>query len=155
MTRGRVWLVGEHNPYGIDPSFALYPLPEHASGGRLARCLGMSATEYLAAFARRNLLADAEWSAPAAREAAELLVRQEHPAGLVLLGVRVACAFGVPRAPYEVLGAVFVDGSVERTCLVPSTQIPHPSGRNRAWNDPATPDKIRRAVRALREEAHA
>ena len=25
----RTWLIGEQNPYGADPAFALYPLPEN------------------------------------------------------------------------------------------------------------------------------
>ena len=37
----RTWLVGEQNPYGADPNFALYPLPENAAGARLARFLGL------------------------------------------------------------------------------------------------------------------
>ena len=31
----RTWLIGEQNPYGADPAFALYPLPENAAGARL------------------------------------------------------------------------------------------------------------------------
>ena len=41
MTSSRPILVGMNNPYGADPAMALYPLPERASGGRLARILGL------------------------------------------------------------------------------------------------------------------
>jgi hypothetical protein len=66
-TEARVVLVGESNPYGADPRYALYPLPPQASGGRLARILGLSARQYLRAFPHRvNLLTTARWAAPAA-----------------------------------------------------------------------------------------
>lgn len=32
MSERRIVLVGELNPYGADPQFALYPTPRHAAG---------------------------------------------------------------------------------------------------------------------------
>jgi len=144
--RKRVFLVGEHNPYGSDPKFALYPLPPRATGGRLAAVLGMQSGAYLHAFERRNLLTAVKWSAPLAREAANR-VRAELRDGdaLVLLGARVSAAFGYPFAPLAEHRGL-VHGAVGYEVLV----IPHPSGLSRAWNDPAMGSRVRAAVEALR-----
>lgn len=139
----RVWLIGESNPYGSDPSFALYPLPERASGGRLAAILGLSADEYLRAFVRRNLIDGPKWSAPAARVSArQMIVAAGDGAALVLLGARVASAFGVPFIP---LATSIYLRPVNIRLLV----IPHPSGLNRAWHNPTTAPRVRAAVLAL------
>lgn len=142
----RVFLIGEHNPYGSDPRFALYPEPTHSAGGRLCRLLGMQSGAYLHAFERRNLLTLARWSVPAAREAANR-VRAELREGdaLVLLGARVSSAFGYPFAPLAEHRGL-VHGAVGYEVLV----IPHPSGLSRAWNDPAMGPRVRAAVEALR-----
>lgn len=146
----RVWLIGEQNPYGSDPKYALYPLPPHAAGGRLARVLGLDDRAYLRAFVRRNLLTADKWSVPAARAAAnQILV--EHPAHdkLVLLGARVAAAFGLPFREHicevrrELVGTT---APQVRDVLV----VPHPSGLSRAWNDPTTAPRVRAAVEVLR-----
>jgi hypothetical protein len=149
VSGSRVWLVGEQNPYGSEPKFALYPLPPNATGGRLARVLGLDDRAYLRAFVRRNLLTADKWSVPAARAAAELLLA-EHPPGdkLVLLGARVAAAFGLPfrdhlfeprRAPVGAAGR-------ERHLVV----VPHPSGLSRGWNDPLAAPRVRAAIAELR-----
>jgi hypothetical protein len=150
----RLWLVGERNPYGADPFFALYPLPRNAAGGRLCRVLGMTADRYLEAFERRNLMPhDAgRWSAPAARAAADALL-EAHPTGhaLVLLGARVSAAFGVDYASntfaprFMQVGDRVLRG---RRVLV----LPHPSGRSRAWNHPDAAALARGALEMLRSE---
>ena len=141
----RVFLVGESNPYSTDPRYALYPLPANASGGRLARILGMQATEYLRAFERRDLLSG-KWSAPEARVAANTL-RGELRDGeaLVLLGTKVAAAFGYVYEPLTRHRGL-VHGEVGYEVLL----IPHPSGLNRAWHDPAMAPRVRAAVNELR-----
>lgn len=127
-----VLLVGEANPYGGDPDMALYPLPEHASGGRLARILGLSRGEYLRTFDRCNLCA-VEWRLPEARERARQLVAENRV--MVLLGAKVARAFGGEYEPFTRSGvgsAVYV--------------LPHPSGLNRAWNEPGAVERARALV---------
>jgi hypothetical protein len=123
-------LVGEANPYGADPYYALYPLPENASGGRLARILGLSESQYLRLFDRRNLC-PMEWSAPVARAQAEN-IRAEGREHVVLLGAKVARAFGFDYAPFT--------GSKHFYLL------PHPSGLCRVWNEP---DAVQRARQLL------
>ena len=146
--RMKPWLIGESNPWqapGEDPDhvFDLYPLPEHASGGRLARILGMSRTEYLRAFNRRNLLAG-PWREAAARLEAARLTRETGVAPLILLGAKVARAFGLTgTAPWQSL-RVAPQG---RTLVT----LPHPSGRCRAWGDPNASARARALVLPLLE----
>jgi hypothetical protein len=130
-------IVGELNPYGSDPHFALYPLPAGAAGDRLCRILGLRRGDYLARFDRVNLC-DGKWSASAARERAGEIMDSDHER-VVLLGSKVAKAFGVPFRPFE-----FVPGCWQ-TLLV----LPHPSGRCRIWNDHRSVTNAKLAVAEL------
>jgi len=128
-------LVGELNPYGADPELALYPLPEHASGGRLARILGLSRGQYLRAFGRANLCSG-RWSLGDARGAAELLtIMNDRDRPIVLLGSKVCQAFAQPYHPFTSAGRLHV--------------LPHPSGRCRAWNEPGAVARARALVLPL------
>lgn len=133
-TAPRPTLVGEQNPYGDDPHFALYPAPAGCAGDRLCRLvLGMRRAAYLREFDRVNLC-DGPWSERDAWDRAERLLG-EAGAGdrrLILLGAKVCGAFGVPYRPFQQ-----VDGML---CL------PHPSGRSRAWNAPDAFERGRVAV---------
>jgi hypothetical protein len=127
-------LVGEMNPYGADPAYALYPLPEGASGHRLQVILGLSRDEYLSWFDRCNLLLGGpRWSAPRAREAASLLKHDRR----ILLGAKVAAAHGL-----DLRGHMFQPLSLRREnyLYVKDLRVlvlPHPSGLNRLWNESA------------------
>lgn len=148
----RVWLVGEHNPVSSDPRHALYPAPPGCAGARLCDVLELTVAEYLRRFERRNLLDTAKWSAPRARAAADALLAA-HPAldRLVLLGARVAAAFGVdfrtnlcePR--FMQVGSAVLRG---RGVLV----VPHPSGLSREWNDRTMAPRVRAAFKRLEED---
>jgi hypothetical protein len=143
-------LVGEANPYGADPGYALYPLPEIATGGRLARILGMNECEYLRAFERRNLC-PTTWSAKASRAGVArilgkaLLDGHEEAAPLILLGAKVMRAFGYEFEPFTKHRVLLRSRSAPqwRVCL------PHPSGRNLLWNDPRSAQRARELVRGL------
>lgn len=132
-------LVGEMNPYGADPRFALYDEPPNSAGGRLRRkILDMSRRDYLA-LPRYNLCVD-KWSLKNARARAAEIRSVNSDRVIVMLGRKVATAFG-----YEEMGAFGV-ATVRR--VFDSNRfvaLPRPSGRCLAWNDP---DSIRRA-RAL------
>jgi len=129
-THTRPLLVGESNPYGADPRFALYPLPEGASGHRLRIILGLGHREYLAAFDRANLTTG-PWTLASAREAAaRLLAERRTDAPLVLLGRRVALAFGAADFPsFTTCGRLYL--------------LPHPSGRCLAWSEPGAAQQAR------------
>lgn len=144
----RVWLLGEHNPYGAHPKYALYPSPAGCAGWRLSKILGMSEDEYIAAFERRNLLAQDRWSAPLARRAAQALLCEVRDGdALVLLGARVSKAFGFDFAPCTVHDRL-LNGEARVRYLV----SPHPSGLSRQWNDPTMRLAVRDAVRALLDD---
>lgn len=139
-------LVGECNPYGADPYFALYPLPENASGGRLARILGLSRTEYLRRFDRVNLC-EGSWSLPAARAKAQAL-RDGRP--LVLLGAKVCAAFKLAFVPFMQTGLVEqvepTQGFIKYRRIAVAYILPHPSGLNRIWNESDAVEKSRLCV---------
>lgn len=114
------------------------------TGGRLAR-LGARELQ------RTNLLR--EWPGPQgkgsafpldlARPAAERLWRR-HPKRrpFVLVGTRVAAAFGLARSRYEYLEWLDLRG---REVAV----IPHPSGINLWWNEPEHVQQAADFFRAL------
>lgn len=147
----KILLVGELNPYGADPEFALFPLPKYASGGRLREILGLSTRDYLLGHDRVNLCTGT-WSRKAAREKArEILVERRTPEGvpivgkgLVLLGRRVIDSFCEPGGlQVNPLECVMFGG-------VHAALLPHPSGRNQLWNDPQTAVRARACYDQLR-----
>ena len=131
---GRVLLLGEQNPYGSDPEFALYCYPPNCAGYRLRRILGLPQHQYLAL--HRKNLCDGDWSKEEAKKRAWELLSPEAPwRVIVLLGRKVTETFekvaldDVPLVPFA-----------SRTCCPGMTLIslPHPSGRNAAaWNPKA------------------
>jgi hypothetical protein len=130
----RVWLIGENNPYGPDPRFALYCEPPHSAGGRLRRLvLAMTERDYLRSFERRNLLSQDRWSVPAARKAAaDLRAQMTEDDRVILFGRRVFDAWTAPLGwkwrPFE---AYLMDPLSREQILA----LPHPSGLSRAWNE--------------------
>lgn len=137
-----VLFVGEMNPYGSDPSYALYDAPTKASGYRLrTMVLGVSRETYLdpCVIARVNLC-EGEWDRSRAKHrAAELLTCARDYSAIVLLGKKVRDAFGL-RSGSLVL---------YRVAGVPFVHLPHPSGLSRSWDDPATVEKARSLLREV------
>jgi hypothetical protein len=146
----KILLVGELNPYGADPAYALYPLPERASGARLQDILGLSLTDYLKGHDRTNLCTGEYDPAKARERAAEIIAERRefseqnpgHLRGLVLCGAKVAAAFGLPYEP----GKLHFPEQPKVVILI----LPHPSGRNRAWNDLTLSGRMRDAYDTLR-----
>jgi len=139
-------LVGEINSRNDNPAFDLYPLPPEAAGGRLCKLLGITSRQYLRTFDRVNLCRN-KWVASDAKIVARL-VNLNRPA-VILLGRKVAAAFGMSGAAPFTKTAVKVGGrgTVFYT-------IPHPSGRNRVWNDPANVTRLRRLLSPILRGAH-
>ncbi len=131
-------LIGESNPYGGDPEFALYPSPIGCAGHRLCcLILGMDHDDYLDAFERRNLC-PGHWSIKHARQVAQSI--WENDGRFILLGAKVCSAWQTPFEPFKVF-----DGG---TCVV----LPHPSGLCRLWSEPRAVAKARTAVLAIAPE---
>jgi hypothetical protein len=124
----RPLLVGEDNPYGSDPRFALYPRPTGSAGGRLCyRILKLTEKEYLRDFDRVNLCAG-KWSMrEARRSAAQLLADRGDLQSYALFGSKVCTAFNLDFKPFTIVWKH--DG------LAAIVILPHPSGRNRLWNE--------------------
>lgn len=139
-------LVGEDNPYGKDPRYALFPHPKNSAGYRLARLvLAMpSRGAYLERFDRVNLCPQ-KWSSPVARQSAIAIMNSDYDR-VVVLGRKVAAAFGLDESkPF----------SIEKTRSISSTGIwferqyivlPHPSGLCRVWNEPQAFERARAAL---------
>lgn len=138
MSGYRPLLVGEANPYGVDPAFALWPLPENASGGRLCRILGLPPSVYLDTFDRANLCPSSWSKAVAMANAKELLLGPQRY--FVLLGRKVATAFAYGRREFFTRDGYFL-------------LLPHPSGLCQLWNDPENVRRAREMVAELLEEA--
>jgi len=136
----RPLLVGEVNPYGPDPQYALWPDPPGCAGHRLCHLiLDMGQREYLRAFDRVNLCLGA-WSTRQAREAASKILRRT-PRPLILLGAKVADAF-LPKS-FQPFAVVSVDPDFQ------AVMLPHPSGRSRLWNDSANILRARSLVERM------
>lgn len=146
---GRVLLVGELNPYGADPFYALWDEPDEASGNRLRLILGLARPTYRAL--RRANLCSRYWTMPEARRRAALLTAPEPSRpwdAVVMLGAKVARAFGHAGGFFEVTRpreAPGLQGKPEPTLV----SLPHPSGRNPMWNDPAARHRARAILREL------
>jgi len=147
-TSGRVLLIGEDNPYGSAPEFALYCHPAGCSGYRLRRILGLPESQYLALH-RKNLCDDA-WTAKEARARAfELLSPFAEWDVLVLLGRKVTETFEKVALSGEPLVAFSTRGCCPGRTLV---SLPHPSGRNVALWNPKARERARQILREVAPE---
>ncbi len=157
----RPLLVGLHNPLSPEPEFALYPLPEHGTGGRILELLRPDLTrrEYLRAFDRVNLLEHDErvgGKGYAARLRRARIRLFEHVyAGrhetLVLFGADVwrAVNHGARsvRPSWLRWDTFTIVGEI--SLRVRFLTLPHPSGRNLWYNEPANRAAAGRALRRL------
>lgn len=146
----KVVLVGELNPYGMDPAFALYHLPRHASGNRLREHLGMSDSAY-EALDKVNLCIG-KWSMPAARAGVDRIldaVALRRWDVVVCMGAKVRSAFKGP-AFYECSRVGLSNGiDVEGILGFHLVTLPHPSGLNRMWNEPGARGRARELLRRV------
>lgn len=126
-------LVGESNPYGSDPKYALYPWPEQSAGARLChKILGLQRLEYLERFDRVNLCAH-RWNTSEARVHAQKIIEQGRRY-VVLFGVKVTGAFGLDFRPTF---------RVVDHCGTWLVVLPHPSGLSREWHEPGAFERAR------------
>lgn len=126
-------LVGELNPYAVDPRYALFDLPVHAAGWRLRTTILQVDRRTYFSFDRVNLCTG-RWSVQTARLEAARIAAMDHDV-IVMLGRKVASAFAKQDMPAFTREGRFI-------------ALPHPSGRCREWN---VPGAILRAQEILRE----
>ena len=141
----RVILIGEQNPYGSDPEFALYCYPSGCAGYRMRRILGLPQDQYLAL--HRKNLCDGEWSKEQAKKRVWELLSPDAPwRVMVLLGRKVTEAF-----EKVALDDVPLVAFSTRPCCPGMTlvSLPHPSGRNAALWNPKARDRARQILREL------
>jgi hypothetical protein len=136
--------VGELNPYGADPRFALYHLPRRASGNRLREHLGLSDVTY-EAIEKRNLCTG-RWSMKEARENA-LKLRFDFDV-IVCFGSKVRVAISGPQRQAELFKAPgFFESARHHSCTY--VTLPHPSGLNQLWNVPGARERAREVLRSV------
>jgi len=141
-------LIGEDNPWGADPEFALYCYPPGCAGYRLRRILGLPQHQYLGL--HRTNLCDGDWSKERAKQRAlELLSPQSPWRVMVLLGRKVTDTFERIALSNEKL----VPFSMRASSGMTFVSLPHPSGRNAAaWSNPKARDRAREILRELAPE---
>lgn len=137
-------LIGEDNPYGGRPEYALYPLPENSAGHRLAfKVLGAPTRQhYLRLFLRYNLCTR-KWNAREAQRRANGIRLLHWRSPKILLGAKVCGAFDLAYEPFAQNWFPTVTG--EGPILI----LPHPSGRCRIWNDPGSYAKAQKGLREV------
>lgn len=123
-------IVAMNNPQGSHP---LWPDPPMCAGWRLWKMLefytGASKEEYLRTFERRNLSSSRKWDPAEARRNAPIIRSQFSDRKVVICGVdtlRALELFNVPKFY-----------SWRKMDDFQYVLIPHPSGLNRIYNDPA------------------
>lgn len=133
-----------NNPYGVEPEYALYPLPVRATGHRIWQMIydknpDCQMSDYRDAFDRRNLLVG-EWSDERARVTASNIIQlgEWKERTVVLFGAKVRDAFRLPKTPC---------GSDNQLDLVDNKftyfhWVPHPSGLNQWYNKEENRDAV-------------
>jgi hypothetical protein len=145
----RILFLGEDNPLSQEPEHALFPYPEGCSGWRFChKILGVRRATYLATW--RTNLCVGKWSAPKARTRALQLVAPECPWRIVvMLGRKVTDAVvgaldhDAELWPFQ--ADYFDVGGAEFTLI----SLPHPSGRNKIWNDHRAPTNVRMLLQEI------
>lgn len=154
MSERRIVLVGELNPYGADPQFALYPTPRHAAGDRLRRLvMGVRTPTYMG-FTRYNLCVG-KWSTRDARWQARAILAMHQGDLLVLLGRKVTGAFFRGALPELNWPAEFSRSWLCHPSRIATREfdnivvLPHPSGLCRSWNEPGAFERARAVLREV------
>jgi hypothetical protein len=147
-------LIGEQPGPTNNPAVPLWPYPPRSAGGRLHAMSGIPMADYLAMLARVNIALQpvARWNRTAARDRVVTLL-DDLPDGarVVLVGARALDAYNDVFGQGVRLDWFGREGwsikGLTTTRVIAVTAVPHPSGRNPMYNDPATVAAARRAVR--------
>lgn len=154
----RTLLIGLDNPYSRNASHALLPMPDGAAGNKIMQLIDeatptdYSPRRYLRDFARINLYpGETARSGKGATATDRLLARlcmilieNARYSGVVLFGKRVQVAFA---------DFVALDGESDVKIVGETTfyALPHPSGRNRWYNQVANRQHAARILESLRD----
>ena len=137
----RPLLVGELNPYGADPYYALFCLPPGSAGGRMQRLVcRLHQTTYLKL--DRVNLCEGRWRDELAAAHATRILSSAEDRAIFLLGRKVADAFGFR-------GRLFTSSLIGDGRRGVLAYLPHPSGRCRVWNDPESFISARHVLASL------
>lgn len=152
----RPLLIGQAPGPKTDPGEPLHPATS-LTGRRLATLFGLEDHSYLTAFDRANLLyqypgkVGKEDRFPMAEAKLSALTLAPLLAGrtVILLGRNVCSAFRLDALPWFTWSELPL-GSYREPAAVAA--IPHPSGRCRVYNDPASRDEAAAFLRELVEQ---
>jgi hypothetical protein len=127
--RTRPYILGLNCPYNTDPDYALFTSPRGGTGHRLWSMVNeitdIDCNQWLLRTQRVNLLSDVVLPRDyrsAARRRGQFLAPLIRGRVVVLLGADVATSVGHDAEPFVWSGSW--------------VSIPHPSGKNRFFNDP-------------------
>lgn len=153
-------LIGEQPGPSSNPQLPLWPYPAGSAGGRLHRLSAMAVGEYLLRLARVNLAraSVARWNNDQARARLHGLLSalpDRLPSGegtrVVLVGDRARQAYlwlhGQGPMPWFQRWCGNVGPRPGQGPHIDIVSIPHTSGRNPAYRDPATVAAAGRAIR--------
>lgn len=168
-----IGLLGEAPGPRTRGDLPLYPYPPNSAAGRLLTMLGWERRRYLLTFARANVLD--EYPGPSfpgtsvrARAAAEAKLALLAPRPVLLMGKGVAASLCLradtpvlewreieipaPLPPVTWRGPGPVSSEAVRPPRARVAIVPHPSGRNLWYNDPANRQRARDFVNELAGE---
>lgn len=149
-------LVGEAPGPRTRSDLPFYPYPPNSAAGRLLKYLGWSRRRYLLTFARMNLLAEypgARFPIAEGRRCVPKIVAALHPRPMLLMGKGVAAAFDVGGLQPLTWRRVPLPHEDGHDVSVKLAVVPHTSGRNLWYNDPAHQAEVRDFINSAEEEA--
>jgi hypothetical protein len=144
--------VGERNPYGGGQEYALFPVPDHATGARLMRALGITRASYMTALDRYNLFSRATQSAEVTSARVDELLSRYEVVYALGRSVHDSIVKRVRATTGEEVDRAWFSSTRCGTCTV--VVVPHPSGLNRLWNRADTASTLRQIVRSLSPEVY-
>lgn len=146
--RSRPLLVGQAPGPRTRPDYPLYPYPSTSAGGRLMGLMGLELHQYTRMFDRVNVLytfpgkheRDDKFPMTKARPAAEAMRHFLYGREVLLVGRGVAEAFGHEPS--------YLEWVLEPWWGYRYAVLPHPSGRNRWYNEPGNRERAEEFLRA-------
>lgn len=132
-----IYILGERPGPNTDKRVALYPHTNTGAAARLMRLLELSQAEYLTSTSRLNAVDDKSSTASSvARQRVEEFLNSAGQNPFIVLG---KSAIKAMPAKYRKMDF----GEIKDNVLL----LPHTSGVNRVWNDPAFTAKMQRIAR--------